>query len=48
MSQAGNFSREVLLSYLEQCVQTEEDVKTGRLTDRLAVELLIVQFSQRK
>ena len=48
MSLAGNFSRETLLSYLNQCVQTEEDVKTGRLTDRLAVELLIVQFSQRK
>ena len=48
MSQAVNFSRETLLSYLEQCVQTEEDVKTGRLADRLAVELLIVQFSQRK
>jgi DNA polymerase III delta subunit len=48
MSLAGNFSREILLSYLQLCVQTEEDVKTGRLTDRLAVELLIVQFSQRK
>lgn len=48
LSQAANFSRELLLSYLQLCVQTEEDVKTGRLTDRLAVELLIVQFSQRK
>ncbi|MBQ8814667.1 MAG: DNA polymerase III subunit delta [Lachnospiraceae bacterium] len=48
LSQASNFSREILLSYLQLCVQTEEDVKTGRLTDRLAVELLIVQFSQRK
>lgn len=48
MSQAANFSREVLLSYLQLCVQTEEDVKNGRLADRLAVELLIIQFSQRR
>ena len=48
MGLAGNFSREMLLSCLQQCVQTEEDVKTGRLSDRLAVELLIVQFSRRR
>lgn len=48
MGLTGNFSKETLLSYLKQCVQTEEDVKTGRISDRLAVELLIVQFSQRK
>ena len=48
ISLSGNFSREVLLSYLQLCVQTEEDVKSGRLTDRLAVELLIIQFSQRR
>ena len=47
ISLSGNFSREVLLSYLQLCVQTEEDVKSGRLTDRLAVELLIIRFSQR-
>lgn len=48
LSQSGNFSREILLSYLQLCVQTEEDVKSGRLADRLAVELLIIQFSQRR
>ena len=43
LSQAGVFSREQILSYVEACVETEEAVKTGRLNDRLAVELLITR-----
>lgn len=41
MAQAGGFSREQLLSFVELCAETEEAVKQGRLSDRLAVELLI-------
>lgn len=41
--QAKSFSREQILSYVNLCVDTEEAVKTGRLDERLAVELLITR-----
>ncbi len=43
MPQARQFSKEQILSYVKLCVDTEEDVKRGRLQDRLAVELLITK-----
>ena len=43
MLQAKAFSKEQILSYVNLCVDAEEGVKTGRLTDRLAVELLIAK-----
>ena len=43
MAQAKVFSREQILSYVELCVESEEAVKTGRLSDRMAVELLIAR-----
>ena len=43
IAQARAFSREQILSYVEFCVESEESVKTGRLSDRLAVELLIAR-----
>lgn len=41
--QARQFSRDQILSYVNLCVEAEEAVKTGRLSDRLAVELLITR-----
>ena len=41
MLQAKTFTREQILSYVNLCVDAEESVKTGKLQDRLAVELLI-------
>lgn len=41
--QAKTFTKEQILSYVTGCVEAEEAVKTGRLADRLAVELLIVK-----
>lgn len=43
MPQARQFSREQLFSYVNSCIEAEEAVKTGRLSDRLAVELLITR-----
>ena len=43
MLQAKTFSREQILSYVNLCVDAAGRVKTGRLTDRLAVELLIAK-----
>lgn len=41
LTQAGAFSRTQLLEWVKSAVEAEEAVKTGRLNDRLAVELLI-------
>lgn len=43
MPQAKAFSRDQILSYVTMCVDAEEAVKTGRLHERLAVELLITK-----
>lgn len=47
VSQAGNFTRQGLLNGLRVCVDMEEKVKTGRMEEQMAVELLIIQFSQK-
>lgn len=41
--QVKAFTKEQIISYVEGCVEAEEAVKTGRLSDRLAVELLITE-----
>lgn len=43
LAQSRSFTREQILSYVELCVDAEEAVKTGRLADGLAVELLITR-----
>ena len=43
ITQAKAFTREQILSYVERCVESEEAVKTGRMADRMAVELLIAR-----
>ena len=48
MAQAKAFTKEQILSYVEFCVESEEAVKTGRLSDRLAVELLIARKYKQK
>lgn len=46
LAQAERFKKEELLQAVRDCVSAEEAVKTGRLGDRLAVEMLIVQYSR--
>ncbi len=45
LAQAKRFTIPVLRRAVEDCVEAEEAVKTGRLGDRLAVEMLIVRYS---
>jgi DNA polymerase-3 subunit delta len=45
LGQTGNFTSEVLKQALDFCVEIEEQVKTGRLIDKIGVELLIVKYS---
>lgn len=40
-----SYSLPELRKIMEICVEREEDVKTGKLNDRMAVELLIIRFS---
>lgn len=42
-AQAGAFTKEQILECVKGCVEAEEAVKTGRLNDRMAVELLITK-----
>lgn len=43
---ARRYSVEELRKAVEDCMEYEEAVKTGKLEDRLSVELLIVQYSR--
>lgn len=45
LRQAGAFKINQLKEAIEDYGQAEEDVKTGRMADQLAVELLIVKYS---
>lgn len=45
-AQAKNFTREYLVGALKDCAQAEEDVKRGRLSDRVAVEMIIIKYSR--
>ncbi len=45
MKQCKTFSKEELRDIMEEAALTEELVKTGRLNDRMSVELFIVKYS---
>ena len=42
---AYRFSMEELKEAIEDCVKAEEAIKTGRMSDRLSVETLIIKHS---
>ncbi len=45
MQQSRTFSKQELRRILEDALDTEELVKTGRLNDVMSVELFIVKYS---
>lgn len=45
ITQAAKFKNEKLREALEDCVGADEAVKTGKMNDRMSVELLIVRYS---
>lgn len=47
MTQARTFTKEELKQYVEICVDSEEAVKTGKLTDKLAVEMVLIKIARR-
>lgn len=46
-AQARSFTEEELRTAVEECVASEEAVKTGAMNDRMSVELLILKYSKR-
>lgn len=47
MSQARAFDIEYLKQALSDCVEAEHGIKSGKMTDQMSVELLIVQYSKK-
>lgn len=45
LSQATRFEKQQLRAALEDCIDTEEAVKQGKLNDKIGVEMLIVKYS---
>lgn len=48
MAQCRKFTSAQLRRAVEECVDTEERVKTGQMADQLSVEMLIVKYSARE
>jgi len=46
INQGNSFEIRTLIDALEACAQADEDIKTGKMGDKLSVELLIVEFSK--
>ena len=42
-----NVSMDTLRDMIEACAKTDESIKTGKISDRVGVELLLIQFSQK-
>lgn len=47
INQAKNFTDKMLKEALETCTEVDEQVKTGRLIDKIGVEILIVKYSKK-
>ncbi len=47
MTQVRGFTRGQLQKAVEDCMQANEDIKSGNLSDDLAVELIIVRYSSK-
>ncbi|MBR1865034.1 MAG: DNA polymerase III subunit delta [Lachnospiraceae bacterium] len=45
VAQAGRYSFDRLKTMVGKCQETDQGIKTGRITDTVGVELLIVEFS---
>ena len=46
-AQCRKFSTEQLRRAVEDCVETEENVKTGQMDDQISIELLIIKYSRK-
>lgn len=44
MEQAARFKKEVLRAAVDDCVRADEDIKTGKVSDIMSVELLMIKY----
>ena len=44
-AQSGKFSRKKMIDVLEDCVKSNYEIRQGKITDRLAAELLVIRYS---
>lgn len=45
VTQAAHFEKTTLREALENCVSTEEAIKTGRITDHMGLEMILIRYS---
>ena len=45
VTQASHFDKDTIRSALEDCVSTEEAIKTGKISDNIGLEMVIIRYS---
>jgi len=45
VTQASHFSKSMIRQALEECVSTEEAIKTGKISDNIGLEMIIIRYS---
>ncbi len=45
LAQSKNFKKKVLLQALEDCLECDINIKTGKINDKLGVEMIIIKYS---
>lgn len=45
LAQSKNFKKKVLLQALEDCLECDINIKTGKINDKLGVEMIIMKYS---
>ena len=43
-NQSKNFSTKILINILNECLETDNNIKTGKISDEVAVEILIIKY----
>lgn len=46
LKQSKSFTVEELKNIMEECLKTDEAIKTGKINDRIAAEMLIADISK--
>ncbi len=45
IKQSKNFSIKILLQAINECLEIDNNIKTGKIIDEIAIELLIIKYS---
>ena len=47
LAQSKNFKKKTLLQALEDCLECDINIKTGKVQDKLGVEMIIIKYSDK-